>query len=227
LSRKNNKYCIFVFTFSLEVVFVFIMTLANKIMISLVFLTSALYAQEDVTSIKKDLYKVYEMKNEVERLAAYDSLAKTLGAGTKKVIVPTSGMGKWKISKDVSAMDDSVTIVARLYSNDTVQSSYKSYRPVLIFRKSEGEFNAYITTDSFLGTGNISVTIRVDKNKSVKRNWNTSTDHKAIFHRDPKLLNKVLLKSNKLVVRIVPYSESPITFSFDTSGLEEVMKQFK
>lgn len=172
---------------------------------------------------KIDIATCVEKETDAARLICYDDIAKKLGVDKPKSKVSV-GKGKWIVSESTSAIDDSKTVVMSLDAESSVGSSYKKSLPTMILRCSENKTNAYINIGSFLGSDTIKVLNRLDKNKAKTKRWSISTDHKAIFApgSDIKYI-KSLIKHDKLLIQLTPYSESPIMTTFDIRGLKEAV----
>jgi len=95
----------------------------------------------------------------------------------------------------------------------------------MILRCENNKTNAYIPTGMFLGTDSIRVTSRLGKNKAKKKNWNISTDNKALFVRKPIGFIKNLMKNKTLLLEFVPYAESRRLIEFDITGLPDEIKK--
>lgn len=157
------------------------------------------------------------------RLICYDNLAKKLNVDKPKSKISV-GTGKWTVSENTSPIDDSKTVIMRLIAESSVGSGYKEHLPTMILRCSENKTNAYINIGSFLGSDTIRVLNRLDKNKAITKTWTISTDHKAIFAPGSNVTYiKSLMKHNKLLIQLTPYSESPVMTTFDLRGLKEAV----
>lgn len=190
------------------------------------------------TYLKDYLTRALTVKDDTKRLAAYDKVAKYvigLAAKEKKEVESRTKeqqqsiakgekllamlydkvAGDWTVWEEVSPIDDSKTVRLNLEAASGGKAS-------LHIRRNEGELDAFISTDQFLGSRGIRVTTRVDKEKPVSRTWDISTDHKGIFHPNAPLLLKVLKKHETLVVRLTPYSENTRTYIFNLKGLDEI-----
>lgn len=173
---------------------------------------------------KKEMAKCAAIENSVERLAAYDGLAEKMGvAGPKSTVV--TGMGKWRLQTDVSPIDDSKSYFLILESEDEVAGMFgTSYKPSLYIRFKEGVLEAYISYSTYIGTGEVDVTTRIDKNEAETESWGLSTDGKAVFVIDSESFIQSIVEAKTLVVRLTPYGESPITVSFDLRGIDKAIK---
>ena len=80
----------------------------------------------------------------------------------------------------------------------------------------------------FLGSNRIKVLSRLDKQKATKRNWDISTDNKAIFAPGGYIKYiKNIMKHDKLLVQMTPYGANTVTTTFDIRGLKEAIKPFR
>jgi type VI secretion system protein VasI len=171
--------------------------------------------------LKTEIAKCAAIENSVERLAAYDTLAKSLGVA-EPATSSKEGAGKWRLRTDVSPIDDSKSYILSLDANEELKVGFKSVTPTLIVRYKEGDLELFINYGNlFIGTNTTQVTTRIDKAEAANAEWAISTDHKAIF-APPKTYNSLTTPMMKgartLVVRLTPYGESPVVTSFDVSG---------
>ena len=121
-------------------------------------------------------------------------------------------------------MDDKKSFYLSLDADTPVASGYKSGTPSLLIRYKEKEFSCFINYGFFLGTESTEVTHRLDQGQPVTRDWSISTDHEAIFAPgDEKAFVGTLMRASTMVVRLTPFSESPVTTTFDLRGLKDAM----
>ncbi len=173
--------------------------------------------------IQGEIARCAEIRNEVERLAAYDTLAERLGVASPTTSV-TDGSGKWRLRTDTSPMDDSKSFYLSLDAEAPVGTGFREGTPMMIIRFREGDFECYITYPLFLGSDSTDVTVRIGRQQPVTRKWSISTDRKAIFAPgDARQFVRSLMNAESLVVRLTPYGESPATTSFDIHGLNEAI----
>ena len=189
------------------------------------FITILLFSSNFLNAdVNKDLAKAYVIENDLKRLDAYDKIVESLGldpSSNRK----TFPVNKWRIDIETSQIDDTETVIALNEANERVHSGYKSYTPTLIVRYKEGELEAYISTDDYLGSDEIAYTVRYGKQKAQDGYANISTDSKAFFLRNPKEFINKITEVDKVLFRLTPYGENPITFTFDTAGIKEVRKE--
>lgn len=190
----------------------------------LIFIIVSPAIAETPVDLKKEMAKCAAIENSVERLAAYDKLAEKMGVASPKSTVVT-GMGKWRLQTDVSPIDDSKSYFLILESEDEVAGMFgTSYKPSLYIRFKEGVLEAYITYNTYIGTGEVDVTTRFDKNEAETESWGLSTDGKAVFAVYATSFIQSVVEAKTLVVRLTPYGESPITVSFDLRGIDKAIK---
>lgn len=146
-------------------------------------------------------------------------------------IIPTKPVSKgdWIVSSETNPLDDSTTVKAILFAS-TGKGTWGD-RVVLVARCQSNKTEVYTNWQSYMGNGGIygsdmhAVTVRIGTNKSKRQYWHYSTDGKSNFAPQPIKLLRQIVKSNstKLVLQATPYSESPITAIFDTTGSKEAL----
>ena len=177
--------------------------------------------------IEKEIATAAGIENSIQRLEAYDAIAK------KFELVPHSKVkkekeGNWRITTDVSPIDDSKSVFCFLDADASVRVGYDTITPTLIIRYKEGELDGYINYDTFLGSDTISATLRFGTESAEQATWGISTDHKAVFIRGDigHFVNR-LGRVDSLIVRITPYSESPVTISFSPQGIHKIKEAIR
>jgi type VI secretion system protein VasI len=189
-----------------------------------VFMLLALAASGFCRDLNKEIAACAVIENGVERLAAYDLLAQQIGVD-KPSKVEKNAAGKWTMTREISPLDDKAILILSLVSEEPVKAGYKTGHPALFIRYKEGLLECFINYGFFLGTTTTLVTTRLDKNEPKTHDWNVSSDHKAIFY--PSGVNwfvKSMTNSTSLIVRLTPHGESPVTSSFDISGLAQAIE---
>ena len=134
----------------------------------------------------------------------------------------------WKLVTDTSPIDDSKTYILRRDAEEEIGSGFFSSTPTLIIRHKEGQLELYITIGQYLGMDGTLVTSRVGSFPAKESEWSISTDGKAIFYPgNVDSFVRELMANTKLVIRVTPYGESPVTTSFNLSGLSESIEPMK
>lgn len=152
-------------------------------------------------------------------------------APTRTPTPPPVG-GKWDVTTDSSAFDDSPRVVLSLDAERQIEGFLKSYRPVLILRCQEGEIEAYIVTGmaADVEAGNFdgaTVRIRMDDGAAETLNTMRSTDDEALFFENATQLISRLESAERLLFQFTPFNASPTETSFDLRGLSEVLPQLR
>ena len=183
-----------------------------------------LNAQED---LKLEIARVAAIANSVERLAAFDAFAARIGAAPRSQIAEKKA-SRWQVETETSAVDDSVIVTATLYADESVRIGYSTGRPSLILRYKEGRISAFVVFDAFLGSDEIKATVRFGKEPAVTEEWNVSTDHKAAFVRgDAMAFIRKLAAVDSFLIRVTPYSESPVTVLFSPVGVDQIIPEIE
>ena len=174
--------------------------------------------------IKQEIATAAAIENSVLRLAAYDEIAKRYKLAPRSE-VKKEKKGNWRITTDVSPIDDSRSVFCFLDADESVKVGYNTIKPTLIIRYKEGELDGYISYDTFLGSDTITATLRFGKGSAEQATWGISTDHQAAFIRGDvaNFVNR-LERVDSFIVRVTPYGESPVTVSFSPQGIDEVKK---
>jgi type VI secretion system protein VasI len=175
-------------------------------------------------TLEQDIARAAAIENSVERLAAYDAVAAKHKLTTQQQ-VKAHKESNWQIKIETSPIDDSKSVFATVEANETVGRRHRQTRPALMIRYMEGELESFIAVEQFIGSGAIEVTTRFGSQPASTTNWATSSNREAIFYQGSVVdFVKMLELHQTLTVRLTPFGESPITFSFDAHGIEPVKK---
>lgn len=189
-------------------------------LILIIFITTPIFA--DLTT---DIAICAETKDSIQRLACFDKLSEDKDLTRKPEIKQSDN---WTVDIDKSKIDDSQTVILINKSKNEVIGQYNnSTRPTLLIRCEENKTDAFISTTFFLGSDSFKVTTRLDKEKARKETWSISTNHKAMFIRQPVSYLKKMMKHENLLVEFSPYSGNRKLVEFDISNLEEVIKPLR
>ncbi|OOO46408.1 hypothetical protein BS630_25470 [Rhizobium laguerreae] len=162
-----------------------------------------------------------------KRLVCYDEIFKDKSEAAQ----PTPTNSKWQLATSKSEMDDSATQTLTLTSDDSFAGKFGgTQRATMILRCDEHVTSLYfIMGDMFLAEiqdyGVISY--RVDERKAAQKSFDVSTDNQALglwSGGSAIPFAKQLFGGKKLVIRVTPYNESPITTTFDITDIENAAK---
>lgn len=167
----------------------------------------------------KQIAACAEVKNSVHRLECFDKVASD--AGLLRNVKTSAPAGEWKVSEDISKIDDSRIVYLSVPADEPFVTGYKRGHPTLWLRCAENRTTMFITYGVFLTVGEIDVLLRVDKEKAFRQTWDASTDNKAVFARKPIREAKRLLGRSTLLVQITPHGENPVTSTFPIAGLDK------
>ncbi len=132
----------------------------------------------------------------------------------------------WFFSSDISEIDDSVQYFASCSAQGKVKKGLSEGVPTFMVRFSEGKTTMYISYPFFLSTQEMPVTFRFGDYEASTEQCGISTDHKAVFlpYSFADFLDTID-EVSKIVVRLTPYGESPVTSVFDVAGFRDVVPQ--
>lgn len=137
--------------------------------------------------------------------------------------------GAWETRVEKSKIDDSTTVTALLPAKDFVQVRLGKYLPGIVVRCLENVTAFYINFGGIF-VSDIedygSVTFRVDTKPAMVRKLSASTDNKGLGLWSGTAAIPVirsLVDGSGLVIRVVPYTESPIVVEFDLAGARDAI----
>lgn len=154
-----------------------------------------------------------------KRLACYDM--------KYKPVETTERAGKWRVSKEVSKIDDSQSVYLQVSSNEKIikRSGGSDTATLIISCRERKTSLIIILAGEFLADvgGFGDVTYRIDNQKAKTQSFRASTDHEALglwSGGESTPLIKALFDHDVMIVRATPYNQSPETLTFPISGLK-------
>jgi hypothetical protein len=186
----------------------------------------------DGQRIKEALLMCANVGRYMDRLSCYDNLVehfklRETGSGTIEI---GSDVGLWKVSKDISPIDDIQTIYMKLAADTRVQlKNGSSIRPTLIIECSIQHVHAYVYFSTFMGpkTNQKAVIERFDRLPPMQLFWDISDDSFAMYHPDDIRFIADMLKANVLHISAMPYKNPKVDVKFVIKGFENAVKEIK
>lgn len=144
---------------------------------------------------------------------------------------PPKPPSPWNVSEEVSPMDDSRNVYLSTRSNEAVPGRYgrSTVRPTLYVRCVENTTalvlhmdGHHMASSEYHTWGHVDM--RIDDGKAFTKSMRQSTNNRSLGLWSGGTSIPVIRQmfgADQLIVRATPYSESPITMTFDISGLEE------
>jgi len=174
--------------------------------------------------LESELAKCVGISGDLERLDCFESTLR------KRGLMPTetsqkSTMTKWVKQVNVNPLDDTKTVYLALEA-DSGGGRFGG-KVVLLLRCKSNKTEAFINWQDYLGSDNARVTFRIGSASAETKSWSLSTDSKATFIPSPIDFIKNLMTANSFVAQVTPYNESPVTAVFDTSGLDQEIKELR
>ncbi|MDH2435597.1 type VI secretion system-associated protein TagO [Pokkaliibacter sp. MBI-7] len=174
---------------------------------------------------KQEIAKCAAIKGNGERLVCFDTLAEKLGVDKNVVTTKAIDKGKWVVRTETSPIDDSTNVFLTLEAENYITSRMTTTKPTLMLRCKENSTDAFIIWGVYLGLETTEVLTRLDKEKAKTTTWTLSTDNTATFYYGKDIAYiKSLMTHDQLLAQVTPYSESPVTTTFDLRGLSEAIK---
>ena len=149
-----------------------------------------------------------------------------VGVLTLGVVLSLGGVAvaqTWNARSSTDPIDDSMTRIVSLNSTEGRGGLLQS-RPIeLVARCQQNRTVVYFNWHQFVHTEDRRVTYRFDDHDAVDETWGVSTDREGLFVRSPIPFLRRLVESSRLVVRMTPYGENPITAIFDLGNGERAI----
>lgn len=194
--------------------------------LSAMLLGSMAIAQEDCVSIEDD----------TDRLNCFDAVFVGTAPDEQQAVVETEteDPGKWQKRVDVSVLTDDKNVFLSLASENEIAGRYNSPgNGTLLLRCMENTTSAIFSfNENFMSDiqGYGQVEYRIDDNALAEISTNTSTDNMALglWNGGSSIpFIKKLLAGDQLIIRATPYSESPMTLTYDVRGLEVAIGELR
>jgi hypothetical protein len=111
-----------------------------------------------------------------EAVAVLRSIDKEIEQARRRAI----GSGKWRVSSEVSPIDDSTNVYVSLLADNTVSGQFgDEVRPMLLVRCKEKGTEVFVRWELYLGIDTTQVLHRLDDRAAQTKKWGVSTDHTA------------------------------------------------
>lgn len=167
-----------------------------------------------------DLSQCTAITDNNDRLKCYDDIAAPKETKTTQT-------SNWMVEVEKSPMDDSTTVYMSVESENSIPPKFRTGpdKADLLIRCKENKTVIFaVFSDYFLGSSTelSYIEYRVDSEKAERKRFYISNDHKAIGLWDGESIKfiKSLFSKNQLILRVTPFSESPVTAIFPISGIE-------
>ena len=188
------------------------------ILIVALFFSSVAFAQD---ALRKDIAQCAVLAGELERLDCYDTIAKNNNlAGEQTQEHDITSKGEWDVDIEINPIDDSKTVVLSVGSSSGV--SFFGKPGAFVLRCKSNKTDAYISWGNLLGPRAFVVS-RIGKEEAKRKEWHLSTNRKSSFHPTPVSFIKNMIGHDALVAQITPFGKSPVTATFNISGLENAI----
>lgn len=140
------------------------------------------------------------------------------------------GNGRWRVSSQVSPIDDSTNVYLSLSADDNTIWGQPPSGPIpsLWIRCKENHTEVFVSWEVYLGIDTTDVLQRLDDERARTRAWSISTDHEATFYPGSDIgFVRELMSHKKLLLQVTPYGESPVRATFSLAGLENALVELR
>jgi type VI secretion system protein VasI len=134
--------------------------------------------------------------------------------------------GKWTVSQDTSAMDDSKGVTFSLEGENPIVAWLKIQTPTLIVRCKEKRTDVYMVTGTAASveSGDVeghTVRVRFDGAAAQRQRWSQSTNNEALFAPNAVQMARSIAKAKIVRFEFTPFNASPAIATFDVSGFDQ------
>lgn len=173
-------------------------------------------------SIENKINECSKITDDNDRLKCFDNIVNNLNKESN--LVDNLSDDKWISDIKESKLDNSKTIYFIKKSENELPNQIGKNTPVdLVIRCANNTTETYISWPSFLGINDVNVSYKIDDGKINKSYWNVSTDHKAVFSKNPIKFLKELNNKKILIIQLTPHSFGPQEAEFNLSGIDKVI----
>lgn len=132
---------------------------------------------------------------------------------------------KWQITVSKSPDDNSALVSATLLADAPIASGFGQVTPSLVLRYRAGRTSGYVLYDTFLGRGEVEVTVTIGAGEPETQKWRISGDGRAaLIPGDTLAFIQRLKQGGNLSVRVTPPKGTAVTAAFTTTGIERVVQ---
>ncbi|WP_438455400.1 type VI secretion system-associated protein TagO [Vreelandella venusta] len=169
--------------------------------------------------------------SEAEQAPASDTSAAQGNQEPAKPTPPPAPASPWRVSEEISPMDDSKNVYLSTRSNETIPGRYgrSTARPTLYVRCVENTTalvlhmdGHHMASSEYHNWGHVEM--RIDDGRAFTKSMRQSTNNRSLglWNGGSSIpVIRQMFGADQLIVRATPYSESPMTMTFDISQLED------
>jgi len=141
---------------------------------------------------------------------------------------PTPDLGKWLVSSETSAIDDTKIVYLSLDAESPIRAWIGNPTPTLVLRCAKNELNAFVSTGTTVEKANfddtrVSARIRFDKDEPQQVTMGISTDDDSLFFLNAADFINQAINHETLAFEFTPYNVTATETEFDIHGLYDAL----
>lgn len=142
-------------------------------------------------------------------------------------VLPLWGQSNIRIDGHYDTVIDNNVLNVTIKSENIHPVDGEDEYGILLIRSDGGKLSLNIKWGGmYLGLGSRDVTYRIGAHPAVTENWETTNKYTVTIAKRPVELIKLINENKTVTFRTTPYQESPITYEFDLSGLQNVVDKY-
>lgn len=167
------------------------------------------------------------IENDIARLACYDKEAENSESNKneqQELEDLKKEYGDWVVNVTESPLNDSKEVTIMRVSNDFENRRNPA---ILMLRCQRNKTDAFVSWSEYLGSDNMRVAYRTDKDEAKNVWWNASSNGQASFI--PKAISfiKSLEGKESIYIEAEKYRGGRVSATFDISGIETVIEPLR
>ncbi len=167
------------------------------------------------------------IENDIARLACYDKEAESLEKNSneqQELEDLKKEYGDWIVDVTESPLNDSKEVTIMRVSDDFENRRNPA---ILMLRCQRNKTDAFVSWSEYLGSDNMKVAYRIDKEEAKNVWWNASSNGQASFI--PKAISfiKSLEGKESIYIEAEKYRGGRVSATFNISGIEEVIEPLR
>ena len=164
------------------------------------------------------------VENDLERLACYD---RDSGRAPEVTATP-SAADDWFVQTSTSALTDEVSVMLSVFSEEAFDCSLRKAKQATMYVRCNENTTAlvvhtgcHMTSSEYNNYGDVTYRLDEQRAKTVAMSESTNNMSLGLWSGGKSIpLIKSMFGKSRMIIRMTPFGDNPITVTFNISGLE-------